>query len=681
MKLDVSVSRITLSIVYVLSIAALLGCGGTSQDDMRRYAIRRAPDPEDKEPADVNPTASTSNEVANSAEPSTEKAAQIEPDTPTTNTASATPITSTTPTAESLAIDNTVAGSEITQPEFSNDALTPIQRKQQSAEKLQAIGKAWRSYVDAKRKFPWRTDNLSWRVYLLPYLGYDSLFEKFELDESWDSPKNQSLLSKIPAVYQSVDRQDTNTNFLGIDGPQTLFEPAKPMSPTKIRDGAINTLAIVEADYELAVPWTKPRDYGVQYSAPLNGLAELHGDGFFAIWADGNLGWIDSGVAIDELAKAFTTNAMDGFSSSTISYPPTSAWLASAERPQLSAPNAETSISMTTQPTANNASNHLPATSERKSVQELAAEHATQRDEQPSAYGAKVPAGPELKKARDLIKGLYGSDYAAAKSPSERTELARQMLDDLTRLADDLPGQYALLDTAKQIAVQAADVDLAFEATDQLTSRFAVDSGELLDTFEKLARTASDDQAKLSQLVDEAEQVFDELVAAEQYEEAERLSQLATSAANKINDEDLVDLFTTRRHWSSEAKRLSLAVVEGFAVLENHPEDERANGDVGKFLCFIKDDWDNGLVILANGNDRSLKRLAALELNRPEDVVMQLELADLWWKEADSESAAFESTIRSRAKYWYKQALPGLPAGLVRIRVERRIEQLEKQSA
>ena len=42
---------------------------------------------------------------------------------------------------------------------------------------------------------------LSWRVAILPYLGQKSLYEKFKLDEPWDSPHNKPLLAEMPEVF------------------------------------------------------------------------------------------------------------------------------------------------------------------------------------------------------------------------------------------------------------------------------------------------------------------------------------------------------------------------------------------------------------------------------------------------------------------------------------------------
>lgn len=39
---------------------------------------------------------------------------------------------------------------------------------------------------------------LSWRVHILPFLDEQELYEKFKLDEPWDSEHNKKLLAEIP---------------------------------------------------------------------------------------------------------------------------------------------------------------------------------------------------------------------------------------------------------------------------------------------------------------------------------------------------------------------------------------------------------------------------------------------------------------------------------------------------
>ena len=50
-----------------------------------------------------------------------------------------------------------------------------------------------------------RGQPLSWRVHLLPYLGYEDLHGEFKLNEAWDSPHNKKLLAKMPDVFKTKE--------------------------------------------------------------------------------------------------------------------------------------------------------------------------------------------------------------------------------------------------------------------------------------------------------------------------------------------------------------------------------------------------------------------------------------------------------------------------------------------
>jgi hypothetical protein len=46
---------------------------------------------------------------------------------------------------------------------------------------------------------------LSWRVALLPYIEETGLYQRFHLDEPWDSEHNKKLLALMPATFASPD--------------------------------------------------------------------------------------------------------------------------------------------------------------------------------------------------------------------------------------------------------------------------------------------------------------------------------------------------------------------------------------------------------------------------------------------------------------------------------------------
>jgi hypothetical protein len=76
-------------------------------------------------------------------------------------------------------------------------------RRIESANNLRQIGVALYKYHDAVGYFPSDAGSqLSWRVQILPHLGENALYERFQHDEPWDSPHNIRLLPLMPKIYR-----------------------------------------------------------------------------------------------------------------------------------------------------------------------------------------------------------------------------------------------------------------------------------------------------------------------------------------------------------------------------------------------------------------------------------------------------------------------------------------------
>ena len=172
-----------------------------------------------------------------------------------------------------------------------------------SANNLKQLILAAINYSADKKKFPppavRATDGtplLSWRVLLLPYLEQEDLFRKFNLSEPWDGPTNRRLLDEMPKVFGPPGKPRGNlTHYRAFVGAGTAFD-GDGVAWREFRDGASNTLAIVEAAE--AVPWTKPDELQFGPGVPLPRLGvgfrksfieDDHAPAFHAAFADGSV--------------------------------------------------------------------------------------------------------------------------------------------------------------------------------------------------------------------------------------------------------------------------------------------------------------------------------------------------------------------------------------------------------
>jgi hypothetical protein len=176
---------------------------------------------------------------------------------------------------------------------------------------LKQIGLAMHNFHETYGSFPPSASYvdgqplLSWRVYLLPYLGYAPLYEKFHLDEPWDSEHNLTLLAEMPDVYSSPNR-DLNeqglTRFVVPVAETTAFHGETGVPFQDITDGTAQTALVVAVPAEHAVPWTKPVDWEVDFTTDLHGWL-FEAQGAPILMGDGSVQRFDAEFSPENLTR------------------------------------------------------------------------------------------------------------------------------------------------------------------------------------------------------------------------------------------------------------------------------------------------------------------------------------------------------------------------------------------
>ena len=140
----------------------------------------------------------------------------------------------------------------------------------QSINNLKQLGLAMHNYLDVNKNFPPAVSAkdgkplLSWRVLVLPYIEEGPLFQQFHLDEPWDSEHNLKLIPRMPTILRSPLAQwpiRAARSTSPRRSADSVFPGQKGVAIRDITDGTSNTILLVEADDEHAVPWTKPDDW------------------------------------------------------------------------------------------------------------------------------------------------------------------------------------------------------------------------------------------------------------------------------------------------------------------------------------------------------------------------------------------------------------------------------------
>ncbi|PQO41599.1 DUF1559 domain-containing protein [Blastopirellula marina] len=200
-------------------------------------------------------------------------------------------------------------------------------RRMTSTNNLKQIALAFHNFHDTYGNLPPQaiTDKegkklLSWRVAILPYLGYSNLYDQFHLDEPWDSDHNRKLIEQMPEVFTNPNStaEPGYTNYVVPVGKGMAFEEPGPTpegrtiaAGTKFRaftDGLSNTLLCVENNNDAAVIWTQPSDLDVDLTNARKNLGKSQLGGFNAAFGDGSVRLISTEASERMLQLMFQRN-------------------------------------------------------------------------------------------------------------------------------------------------------------------------------------------------------------------------------------------------------------------------------------------------------------------------------------------------------------------------------------
>jgi len=294
-----------------------------------------------------------------------------------------------------------------------------------------------------------------------------------------------------------------------------------------------------------------------------------------------------------------------------------------------------------------------------------------------------LPDLAALNQARGNAKDAFESDLAAATSFDSRLSLATRM-QEVAKAEADPAARFALYEKALGTAAQAPHFDLVIQLADELERQFEVDAWPLRLKAMSVIRPRADSQMALLQYAEGAQDLAEQAVALAAYDNAQKLHELADDAAKNLrNNPRNNELKKQLRFLGEEIKTLKSQydlAEQARSRLEDDPGNPEDNLTLGKYLCFVREAWDEGLPHLARGSDADLRKAAEKDQAGPETPVEQFEVAELWWSwlQSPGSEPRARKPLMARAGGYYVAAVDGM-TGITKELIEKRLGEIRAE--
>lgn len=287
-----------------------------------------------------------------------------------------------------------------------------------------------------------------------------------------------------------------------------------------------------------------------------------------------------------------------------------------------------------------------------------------------------VPSEADRDRGLKILAELYKDEWTEAKTVDKKQAFARSLYQKAGEMSADPVGHYLMLDLVRKLSLQVGDVRTALDAVDDLGKNFQIDAvSERITALEVLSR-ALRSNADADLFLKQCRETLIAAVKQDDFDRANKSVELGLSVARRADRQEDIQQWQAIRKVLDEARLAFAPIPAARSALEADATNAQAHTAIGKYLCFYQRDWDRGLSHLASGSDIKLKVLAQIDQSSPAGSAQQSDLGDQWYEYAQDAKPWAQQSIQLRAAYWYQASLSGLPAGLIRARVQKRIKEI-----
>jgi len=290
----------------------------------------------------------------------------------------------------------------------------------------------------------------------------------------------------------------------------------------------------------------------------------------------------------------------------------------------------------------------------------------------------QVPDLDLRQRTKNEITELYG--LAADTSPSKKGQLCKEFVELARDPKETEDRRFVFLDLSAQLARDTGDAVAMLEAVEEIGQNYDVRTADVKANMLVQFLGTAEDQTRVMTFLKNSQDVVCEAVKADDFDAAHRLSTVAVGLCDrqvggKEFRQGIRDLCT-----EVERLRVEYELVEkAQSALDRDDANPDARWTVGRWFCFIKNDWDRGLGYLASANDASIREIAHRELQGVSvDAAERIALADSWWKAAQNVDEDIRHGVLLRARHWYTQIDRDSLSGFEQDKTDQRVARIDE---
>ena len=284
-----------------------------------------------------------------------------------------------------------------------------------------------------------------------------------------------------------------------------------------------------------------------------------------------------------------------------------------------------------------------------------------------------VPSSEDQAPIRTRVAEVF--ELASLREPAEKSTAAKRLLEVGRDSGDNATERYVILATSARLAAESGDLLTALRATELIGDNYEAPTAAMkLYLVRQFAKSRVPKQQKVEQLT-YVPAVLDEGLAGDEFDAVE-------DTVNDLYSNGLSHkVFAERRKAARAMKEDYRAVAKAKGTLKTNPKDGNANHVVGQYVSFMKMNWEEGLPLLALSDDEQTRKIALLDIARPDSAAEQLTVGDGWFAQVESQdSDQAKGALLTRAEDWYRQAAT-TAKGLEAAHAKKRLDDIQQQLA